>query len=161
MSSLLLFSTNTFMKYHIQVLYRKDIHFVWCSERFDSNAMSRYSSAALVGPTSNPADIYRELKRDVNGKDKHSSKINSQRAALSSLAVDWESKGEITSDQKDEIIYMVSNADFDYWRPLLYVIPRQPVELRLNIVPIAERAGFGVEYTISDLQNGEFEIVEI
>ncbi len=161
MSSQLLFSTNTFMKYHIQENYRHQHHFVWCSEDFDSGAISKYAPGSLVGPTSNPADIFRELRRDVNGRDRHSAKITSQKATLSSLAIDWETKGEITSEQKEEIIFKVTNADYDFWRPLLYVIPRPVVEPRLKLVPINDRASFGVEYIIPDLCSSEFEIVEL
>ncbi|MDX6385744.1 MAG: hypothetical protein QOK48_3317, partial [Blastocatellia bacterium] len=43
---------------------------------------------------------------------------------MTALAIDWGENGDITSDNKDEIIFMVTNATFDDWRPLLYLIPR-------------------------------------
>jgi hypothetical protein len=145
----------------IQERFRGDIHYVWCSELCDSKSAGVYSSAALIPPSSNPADIYRELQRDVKGKDKHSAKISEQKMSLLKLAVDWENAKEISSDERDEIIYLTEHASFDEWRPLLYVIPSEPVKSRLKLVPPAKRAGFGVEYIIEDLKRFEFDTVEL
>lgn len=135
---------------------------MWCSENCDSKTLSAYSLGALVAPSSNPADIYRELKRDVEGKDKHSAKINAQKLTMTSLAVKWESAHKITTAQKDDILYLVDSADFSLWRPLLYVIPRTTdIESRLKEVAMSRRAGVGPEYIIEDLKRSEFEIVEL
>lgn len=160
MSCPLLYSTNVYLKYHIHKLYRNDTHYVWCSEHFDSKKLSAYSSGSLVAPSANPADIYRELKRDVEGRDSHSAKINAQKASLTQLAIAWEKNGEITTAEKDDIVYMIGTADFQLWRPLVYVIPREPVESRLQIVPMKKRAGYGNECIISDLKGHEFDLVE-
>lgn len=161
MSGLFLYSTSVFLKLHIQERFRKDMHYVWCSEYFDSNKLSSYSPGSLVAPSANPADIYRALRRDVDGKDRHSAKIGELKASLLKLAIEWEGNGEIQASEKDEIAYMVQNASFDYWRPLIYIIPRSLVELRLQLVPPDKRAGFGLEYIISDLKRTEFDIIEI
>jgi hypothetical protein len=100
------------------------------------------------------------LKEAVNRQDSHNVKIAAQKLSLTKLAIEWENKGEITANEKDEIIYMVDNADFSLWRPLLYVIPYESVKARLQLVPINNRAGFGNEYIISDLKRPEFSIVE-
>lgn len=157
----LLYSTNVFLKQYLQERYRKDVHYVWCSESFDSRKLSSYSPGALTAPSSNPADIYRELKRDIEGRDMHSAKIAAQKASFIKLAIEWESKGEISVSDRDDIVYMVNNAGFDHWRPLIYVIPRAPVESRLQIVPAHLRAGFGPEYIIPDLARSEFDLVEV
>lgn len=102
-------------------------------------------------PTSNPLDIYRDLHEAVQRRDMHNAKIIAQKASFAKLAVEWETKGEITTQEKDDIIYMVDNAPFDFWRPLLYVIPADPVKIRLQVVPIHLRAGFGNEYILADL----------
>jgi hypothetical protein len=162
MGNALLYSTNVFLKFQIQEQYCGGIHYVWCSENCDSKTLSAYSPGALVAPSSNPADIYRELKRDVDGKDKHSAKINRQKATLASLAVTWEADGKISTTQKEEIIYLANTADFSLWRPLLYVIPRTAdIERRLKLVPIDKRAGVGMEYIIEDLKRDEFDIIEL
>jgi hypothetical protein len=160
MGNILLYSTNVFLKLLIQEKYRGDIHYVWCSEDFDSSTVSAYSSASLVPPSSNPADIFRELRRDVEKRDQHSSKINQQKVSLTDRAIEWEKNGLISPTDKDDIIYMVQSAPFEHWRPLIYVIPRPQVEARLVRVPMRLRAGVGIEYTLSDLQRSEFEIVE-
>lgn len=145
----------------IQERFRGDIHYVWCSELCDSKSAGLYSSAALVPPSSNPADIYRELQRDVKGKDNHSAKISQQKMSLIKVAIEWEKAKEISSDDRDEIIYLTEHASFDDWRPLLYVIPSEPVKSRLELVPPDKRAGLGVEYIIRDLIRSEFDIVEL
>jgi hypothetical protein len=80
--------------------------------------------------------------------------------SLTSRAIEWEKSGLISTADKDDIIYMVNNAAWDHWRPLIYVIPRLPVEKRLVLVPMSGRAGIGNEYTIADLKRSEFEIIE-
>jgi hypothetical protein len=162
MARQLLYSTNVYLKFLIQQIYRGDVHYIWCSENCDSKTLSSYSPGALVAPSSNPADIYREIKRDVTNQDRHSAKINGQKATLSSLAVKWEQAGEITTVQKDDIIYLINSADFLLWRPLLYVIPRTAhIEARLQHVPMAQRAGVGPEFIIPDLARDEFDIIEL
>lgn len=161
MSCPVLYSTNVFLKQHIQREYRGDIHYVWCSENFDSRTVAVYTSGSLVPPSSNPADIYRSLKDDVTRGDRHSAKIAAQRTSFEKLATTWLTAGEITAGQKDEIIYMVEHADIHHWRPLLYVIPRILVEPRLKTVPMEKRAGLGPEYIIEDLQRSEFDLIEL
>jgi len=161
MTGPLLYSTNVFLKLYIQKRYRADIHFVWCGELFDSRTASRYSLGALVPASSNPADIYRELKRDVDSRDMHSAKINAQKASFKSLAIDWEANGEISASDKAEIITLIDTVSFDYWRPLIYVIPRAQVSTRLQHVSLANRAGLGDEFIISDLKSDEFDVIEL
>lgn len=161
MDNIILYSTNVFLKKHIQCQYHADVHYVWCSENFDSTKLSSYASGALVPPSSNPADIYRELKRDIQRRDTHSAKITEQKATLIRLASEWHNSNAINLNEKDDIIYMVNNATFDEWRPLIYIIPRVGVEDRLQIVPMSKRAGFGNEYIIPNLENSEFNIIEI
>jgi hypothetical protein len=157
----LLYSTNVFLKLLIQERFRGDIHYAWCSESFDSSALSRYSLSSQVAPSSNPADIYRELKTAVQRKDQHSYKIGEQKLSLKKLAVDWEAAGEISTDDKEEIVYRLDNAAFDDWRPLIYVVPRALVHSRIQAVPPAMRASFGPEYIVTDLQRSEFDIIEL
>jgi len=96
----------------------------------------------------------------VAGRDSHSAKITAQKASLQALAVQWQANGEITTSQMQEIVFMVTTASIEYWRPLLYVVPRVPVDTRLQLVPIEKRAGFGNEYIIADLIRDEFDLLE-
>ncbi len=161
MGAQLLYSTNTFLKHLICENFRGGVHYVWCSETFDSAKASPYSMGSLVPPSANPADIYRELARDVTAGDMHSHKISAQKLVLSRLAVDWDGTGEITSEQAAEILEMVKIAPFNYWRPLIYIIPLGKLaSKRIKSVPVANRAGFGKEYVITDLMTSEFEIID-
>jgi hypothetical protein len=160
MASGVIYSTNPFLKFQIYEKYIRS-HYVWCSEHCDSKMLGSYSTGSLTPPSSNPADIFRMLREDVHRSDTHSAKINQQKASLGGLAVDWHKNGKISDTERDEIVYMVQNAPFDMWRPLLYVIPVEPVKLRMKLVDISKRAGFGEEYIIEDLKRSEFDLVEL
>jgi hypothetical protein len=157
----LLYSTNVFLKLLIQQRYNSDIHYVWFSDCFDSALLSRYSPSSLVAPSSNPADIYRELARAVKLSDRHCHKIHEQKVSLKTLAIDWEAAGEINSNDKEEIFYMIDNATFSEWRPLIYITPRVLVESRLQVVPPNKRASLALEYIVPDLKQDEFDIIEL
>lgn len=161
MSNQVLYSTNVYLKLLIQERFYNDIHYVWCSEVFDSNTQPLYSVGSLVPPSASPADIYRRLKQDVKARDRGSTKIAEQKAQFEARAIKGAQDGNITESAKDDIIYMVKHADWHFWRPLLYVIPAAPVAARMQLVPMENRAGFGDEYIIPDLSRPEFDILEI
>lgn len=160
MNAPVLYSTNTFLKFHIQERFRNNVHWVWCSEKFDARKAAALSPDALVAPSSNPADIYRELRRDVDGRDTHSAKITAQKASLQAMAVKWKAECEISTLEMEEIIYMVTTGPMELWRPLLYVIPLPQPVARLQLVPIEKRASIAKEFIITDLRRSEFDLVE-
>lgn len=149
MPPLLLYSVNCFFKFHIQERYRGNRHYVWVSESFDSGP-----------PTSNPKEIYNSLKRAVADEDEHDYKIDEQKSLITARAIEWEAAGEITTLDKEDIVFEIKNGAFKKWRPLIYVIPYDRVAVRVEAVPRAERAGFSPEYRISDLDRSEFDIIE-
>lgn len=161
MAGPILYSTNVWLKYLICQKFRHDIHYIWCSENFDSQKASGYTSSSLIPPSSNPADIYRQLQSDAKRGDRHSPKIQEQKACLSHLAVEWEINGDILPEEKEEILYMIDIPGFDYWRPLVYVIPRAAVSDRMKLVPINRRAGIGDEYIVEEIKSDEFDIIEL
>ena len=161
MSQHFLYSTHTFLKQHICLRYRSDLHYVWCSEDFDSAKVAAYAPGSLLPPSSNPASIYRNLVADVVRGDMHSDKIRSQQASLIKLAIQWEAKGEISRQDKVDIAYMVKNAPISNWRPLIFVIHRAAVQSRLQLVPMNKRAGLADEFIIPDLHRSEFDMIEI
>lgn len=156
-----LYSTNVFLKLLIQEKFRNNYHYVWCSEYFDIRKHPAYVHATQVPPSSSPIDLYNRLKEDVKGSDTGSLKIAQQKVSFRSLATDWESRGEISRENREEIFYMTEHYGFDYWRPLIYVIPTNLVEDRLETVPPEKRAGAGTEYIIPDLRRNEFDIIEL
>lgn len=158
----LLYSTNPKIKLLINELYRNDTHYVWCGDCYDSKKSSAFSSSSLAAPSSDPFAIYCQLRSDVKAADRHSAKIQAQKLSLTALAAEWLAAGEITKEQAEDMTYLVSNADFSYWVPLLYVIPTAKVADRLHTVAANQRASLAVaEYIISDLHRSEFDILEL
>ena len=97
MASHLLYSANPYMKFYINEKYRGGNHYIWFSENFDSGTLGRYVPGSMVPATSNPKDIYIDLKNAVDKTDTHNTKIKEQISGLTALAVKWESAGEWTS----------------------------------------------------------------
>jgi hypothetical protein len=161
MANGMLYSTNVMLKLLLQERYAGDRHYVWCSEHFDSQTLPKYSSSYHVAPSANPADIFRQIKQDVDRGDLHSTKLGEQRASFKARAHEWEKTGTISATDREDIIYMVDNATSKDWRPLIYVIHREPVASRLQSVPASRRAGIGPEYIIADLARHEFDILEL
>jgi hypothetical protein len=160
-SSILLYSTNVKLKYDIQCRFRGNIHYVWCSENYDSRALARHAPGAGTPPTSNPAEIYEQLKAACSRQDRHDAKIVQQIAGIKARAVEWEKSAQITTTIRDEIIYLADHATFKDWQPLLYVIPSALVDSRLQVVPVALRASpVEMEFIIPDLKSDEFHILE-
>lgn len=152
MPPLLLYSVNPYFKYYIHQKYRGDVHFVWCSEYFDSRKLSSYSAGSVIPPSSNPASPYENLRDAVESEDEGDLKIIQQKNSLKSLAIDWEKGGQITTAEKEEILVSVDKGHFKQWRPLIYLIPRALVESRLIPVPRPSRASLGMEFQIHDLK---------
>jgi hypothetical protein len=156
---LILYSTNTHLKYRIQEDYLRE-HYVWCSPAFDAAKLGRYALGAGTPPSSDPASIYRSLYRAVVGCDDHDPKIAEQRKGLLGLAVQWFTAGQISERARDDIIAMVTNARFSEWRPLVFLIPYHLVASRVVEVERARRASPEPEYIIPNLKPGEFDIIE-
>lgn len=162
MANLLLYSANPWIKHVIQDNYRGGRHYVWCSDHADSRILNKYSLGANVPSSSNPIEIYQGLKAAVSSRDRHNSKIVEVKATYQALLLpQWIADGTLGEFERDEILYLLENAEIDYWRPVLYLIPRSSVEKRLEPVPASKRAGIGMEYIIGDLHSDEFEFVEV
>ena len=156
----LLYSTNAFIKLYVNEQFRGDVHYVWCSETFDAAVKDKYSAKAVGAISSSPCGIYRRLREDVGSNDLHSDKIAAGRASLTALAMKWAADGSITEQQRQDMIYVVSNAAVSYWRPLLFVIPASNLGPRLKLVPAEKRASIAPEYIVEDLKRNEFDILE-
>lgn len=137
------------------------MHYVWCAEAFDGTKLAGYSGASTIAPTSNPADIYKTVRAECERGDRHSAKISEWKLNLTALAVRWQQEGKITDQQKQDIVYLVENAPFSQWRPLVYIISRPLVEARMEAVPAAQCASFGPEYIVRDLARHEFDVIEL
>jgi hypothetical protein len=148
------------MKWRIQQQFFSGKHWVWCSPAFEGEKLGKYTLGAGQPPSSDPACIYRTLHRAVTTGDGGDAKIASQKKTLMGLAVKFQTDGAISKDDQDEIIKMIELSSFEDWRPLIYVIPFEPVASRVRLVSRASRASHEPEYVIEDLADGEFDIVE-
>jgi hypothetical protein len=163
MAGPVLYSTNPWSAVDVAVKYRSGRHFAWCSEYFDAAAAPPGSAAAAVAPSSNPCWIYRQLRQDCESEDRHSDLIRRYQKTFRRLATAWLAKREITTDQRDEIYASSGPGSWNIWRPVVYVIPRHPIESagRLLSVVHKKRAGHGPELQIVDLLAHEFDIIQL
>lgn len=160
-SNLLLYSVNPWIKYHVQSRFRSDRHYVWCSEQPDSRTADKNTLASFVPPSSNPVEIYADLASAVKRGERHHTKISAIKATYTTLAASWVSDGSMTSDDRDELVYLLEHAEISQWRPVMYVIPRSGVSNKIKTVHPSKRAGIGMEYIIDDLVGNEFDLLEI
>ncbi len=155
------YSTVPYMKFYLQRNYFNDIHYVWASESFDNSQAGAHTPASLVAPSSNPVDVFKDLQIAVTKRDRHSYKINEQKLSLKKIAVDKCAAGEITPQQRDDVIFTVDSADFEMWRPIIYLIPNTIDPARVHTVPMAQRASLGPEFIIKDLTSSDFDIIDM
>lgn len=150
------------MKWHLQFHYRGDRHWVWCGEHADSRSADPASLAALTPPSSNPAEIYADLRTAVERADRHNAKIRDVRDSYLAWTAKWVADGSMSSNQRDEVVSILTTGEIRLWRPVLYVIPRHLIDpSRLKAVDPAKRASPGPEFIIEDLAGHEFERIEL
>jgi hypothetical protein len=135
---------------------------VWCSEHYDPRSIGAASAAAAVAPSSCPKAIYDTLTADWTGEDRHSASIKNYRKTFKRLAKGWVADKSITEAQRAEIVATVDSNSFRIWRPVLYLVPKEPIARsgRLIPVPVARRAAYGPEWQIADLHVSEFDVIE-
>ena len=162
MTGPVLYSTNPWITYDIATRYRKGVFFVWCSEYFDSNSAIGASAARAIAPSSCPKEIYIQLQKAWDNEDRHNALVTGYIKTFKRLSKAWLADGSINKVQSEEIIGTVTSGSFKIWRPTLYVIPKEPIVLagRLISVPPKQRAAYGPELQIKDLQQHEFDIIE-
>lgn len=158
-TSVLLWSTNNAIKHRIARDYI-GYHRVWCSPVFEGAALSRYAPGSASAASSDPAQIYRQLLKDVTSNDRHSEAIRQQRDNHLGLALKLKDDGHVTPEQAAEITTIVTRAEISDWRPLVYVIPTALVASRVQRVPADQWAGLEPEFIVPDLQAHEFHVME-
>lgn len=158
--SLFLYSTNTKLANFLSKEYYGGKHYVWCSPVFDPSIFSPLDSYHKIPPSSSPLDIYRTFKKDVLGNDLHSAKIEANKSGLRKGAGFALEAGIIDDNELSIILHLIDCADLDFFNPILYIIPLSLVQKKLEEVPVDERANpFGQEYRITELIEGEFEVI--
>jgi hypothetical protein len=161
LGNLVLYSTNPWITLEIGRKYRNGKYYVWCSEHYDPRKAAAASAAALIAPSSSPKGIFDHLESDCAREDGHSALIKGYRKTYRNLAKAWHADGSIDRNQKDEIIATIQSASWQIWRPVLFIIPRAGIDdSRVHRVPAKNRAAYGEEYQIRDLDVAEFEVIE-
>ena len=156
----ILYSCCTWLSYQIGQIYYGGFHYVWCAPYFDSK--SRLNPDNAVPPTSNPKDIYWNLKREVEAGDKHSAKILQNRTGIQRGADVNLKLGNITSLKHQEILDIVAAAELVDFKPLLYIIPLEPVKPIIQMAAIKDRAhALSEEYIIERLPRDMFNAIDI
>lgn len=135
-------------------------HFAWCSPVLDGASLPWLAPGAAIPPSSNPLDIYRTLKKDVDRLDSHSDAIRRQVESCKAIALKLLADESISSAQAAEIAAIVDAASIADWRPLMFVIPYKLVRRRVQSVPRVSRASVEPEYIVPDLKDHEFQVVE-
>jgi len=113
-------------------------------------------------PTSDPAEICRQVKAAIARKDRHDARLLGWSASMLAFVSAWEADGSLDPTDAQDLTFMLTQGDFDLWHPILYIIPRASIDPgRLKLVPPDKRAGYGREYIIEDLTGAEFEPLEL
>ena len=159
--NLLYYSTNTYLAFIINQNFYNKKHYVWCSPIFDSQSLGEYDIRKRIPPSSNPSKIYISLKEDIRLNDLHSSKIEQNKRGIKAGAAHMLRNNVITEHEFGLITKMVDSSSPSDYRPLVYLIPKEFVEDKIELVDVDSRANpLSVEYRIFNLEECEFEIIE-
>ena len=154
------YSCCTSLSYFICERYYGKHHYVWCTPYFD--ASSRMSQNNWVPTTSNPRDIYWNLKKEVDGGDLHSLKIARNRMKIQHGADAKLAASVIDVPAHREILEIVMLAQLHEFKPLLLVIPGLPVSRLLKPVSVRDRASvMSEEFIIESLARKLFDAIEL
>lgn len=154
------YSCCTWLSYQINRLYYNNVHYIWCAPYFDPQ--SRLNPDNNVPPTSSPKEIYWNLKKEVESGDRHSAKVAQNRIGIQKGADHKLRSGIITNEQHTEITEMIAAAELHHFRPVLYIIPAEPIQKIIHPVPIKDRAHIlSEEYIIEQLPRALFDAVEL
>lgn len=151
LGDLFLYSTNPVYSHELACKYLNGKHFVWCSHEFNP----------VGAPSSSPGQIYKTLWNDCEHEDTHSNLIKGYKKTFRRLANAWLASGIINNVQKQEVLTTINSGSWKIWRPQIYIIYRPSIEKagRLKFVPARDRAAYGDEWKIEDLDSSEFEIL--
>jgi hypothetical protein len=159
---LILYSVNTYLAYVINERYYGSKHYVWCSEVYDARSPFADVRYANIPPTSNPFEIYHNLREEVRRGDRHSAKIAENREGLLLGAEKQLEKGIINPHQFAEIDQIINAVELSEFRSLLYVIPYQNVSQAVREATVEERAHpLSLEYIIESLDRQHFDPIEV
>ena len=155
---LIYYSVNTKLACEINEKYYNNIHYVWCSPFFyETNQPA----------SSNPKEIYKELRRDIDSQDEHSAKIRQNVSGIRRGAKFKYDNMLIDNAQYEEIKAMVNRSwqrkVFSDFTPYIYVIPSSShIETIVKAVSIQNKASIrSTEYQIKELSRDLFDIISV
>jgi hypothetical protein len=154
------YSCSTWLSYEICQRYYGQVHYAWCAPYFD--ACSTLSLHNSVPPSSNPREIYWNLKRDVDAADLHSSKIRDIRRGIQKGAASKLRAGIIGRSGYRQILDILSRSQPSDFKPLMFVIPVYPIAHLFMPVEVKRKANLlSEEYIISNLSRDFFDAFEL
>lgn len=154
-----LYSTMTELAFNVNSQFYGGRHYLWCTPYFGSNYKSPHFT---VPPSSSPLEIYNTLKKEIEGADRHATKIPLNRLGIKKGAEAMKARGVITNDELQDIIQISDLAAPHQFRPLLCVIPRQNAIACYKKVDVKDKANpLSYECIVSDLPQSAFDIIRI
>jgi hypothetical protein len=157
---LILYSCYTWISYQINQSYYGGYHYVWCTRFFNPN--SPFCRENAVPPTSSPFEIYKNLYEEVRRGERHSAKIKQNCVGILRGADIQRRNGTLQESAHRDISSIVSEAQIGDFRPLIFVIPFEPISERLKQVSIKDRAHpLSQEFIVERLGRHEFDIIEL
>lgn len=154
-----LYSTMTYLAYNINLQHYGGLHYMWCTPYFGTD----YNSPEFtVAPSSSPIQIYHDLKREIDGADRHGTLIKAKRAGIRRGADKMLERGTIDKNKRDEIHAICQIAPADHYRPVLCILPKTDVLRYIQDVPVKARANpLSQEYIVADVPNSAFDVIRI
>jgi hypothetical protein len=157
---ILLYSASTRLAYMIAQNYYGKEHYVWCTPHFDANSMP--SLEYTVPPSSSPLEIYLGLLQEVDAGDRHSAKIEANKAGILRGVQKKLKSGVITKKHATEIASIIKAAETKDFAPLIFVIPYILIKDKIKPVPVNQRAHpLSQEYIIDRLPRSCFDVISI
>jgi hypothetical protein len=155
----ILYSTNSYLAYVINTRFYHDKHYVYCSPK--SGCKTLAASLIENPPSSRPIMRYKQLKEEAIYGEMHGL-IATQRTNILTGVMTKFSKGVISEQEKNSLVYMVEIAQNYDFRPLLYLIPYKEVKGMLIPVDAKKRASiYSEEYIIEELPGEKFDILDL
>ena len=147
----ILYSVGTHLAYKIAKRYYKNIHYVWCTTRFNSFRQP---------PTSNPSKICKRYLEQIVTGDRHTKEIENNITGILRGARAKFDSGIISENVYNEIRGIVSAAEYESFFPVLYIIESEKVKNKCVEVSVDDRASDdAIEYRIEELAEDEFEVI--
>ncbi|ESY64812.1 hypothetical protein X742_24305 [Mesorhizobium sp. LNHC232B00] len=149
----------TSVAYNINMRYYKGLHYLWCTPYFGSDFKSPHFT---VPPSSSPLEIYNTFLKEIDGADRHGTKIKLNRLGIRKGAENMARLGRITSDEMKEI-HAISKIALDHqFKPLLCVISRLEAVPYYKRIDVNSRANpLSLEYIVADLPQSAFDVIRI